>query len=605
MAVLEEIRFSVEQLVTAVSDALRLEIAIFDSNSGLFFGTPVYLKKKGRMVHAPSIRDVIENVSLLVNKPGEMPSCIGCRFKEHCPSTIEILCCIHAGTEVAGVISFTSFTKEGQRRITDHTPVYLNAITEISNMIGDLLLNKSGDGGAFHLDATLGMALEICGQPLLLTDAHGLIIQYNQMASELFRVCDIAGTSLWQLFPESVVRRIMDGIDLFEKKVPMGKNSVKITTKTVQIDGQINGFLIRLSGELYELETDTGFFGNIVGASPQIDAVHRLIKKVADSPTPVLITGETGTGKELVARAIHEQSSRKKYPFVAINCSSIPETLFESELFGYEEGSFTGAKKGGKIGKIEMAQGGTLFLDEVGEMPLSVQPKLLRVLQEYELERVGSNKKVHLDIRIVAATNRPLEEMVKARTFRDDLYYRINVINVVLPPLRVRKGDILPIANSYLERLRNKIKTPLKSFSPEAEELLTAYPWPGNVRELQNVLEYAANLCETDVLMPEDLPGFVCNFAAGQKKEMSGTLAAALPIAPSALDVPLSAGGARTALKPPKAKEMETLSALLETFGYTLEGKKQVASRLGISLRTLYRRIKLLEEGQTGAFSET
>ena len=152
-----------------------------------------------------------------------------------------------------------------------------------------------------------------------------------------------------------------------------------------------------------------------------------MIRRIADSPTPVLITGETGTGKELIARAIHEQSRRSKYPFVAINCSSIPDNLFESELFGYEEGSFTGAKKGGKIGKIEMAQGGTLFLDEIGEMPLFAQPKLLRILQEYELERVGSNKKIHLDIRVIAATNRDLGEMVAEKTFRGDLYYRMDL----------------------------------------------------------------------------------------------------------------------------------------------------------------------------------
>ena len=162
MANLEEIRASAERLVTAVSDALRLEIAIFDDSSNLFFCTPTYLKKKGRVVHAPFIREVIENGSVLVNKPGEMPSCIGCRFKEHCPSTIEVLCCIHAGTEIAGVASFTSFTKEGQRRIIDSTAVYLNAITELANLIGDLLANKTGKSGFANLDATLAASMELC-----------------------------------------------------------------------------------------------------------------------------------------------------------------------------------------------------------------------------------------------------------------------------------------------------------------------------------------------------------------------------------------------------------------------------------------------------------
>ena len=569
MANLEEIRASAERLVTAVSDALRLEIAIFDDSSNLFFCTPTYLKKIGRVVHAPFIREVIENGSVLVNKPGEMPSCIGCRFKEHCPSTIEVLCCIHAGTEIAGVASFTSFTKEGQRRIIDSTAVYLNAITELANLIGDLLANKTGKSGFANLDATLAASMELCPQPVLLTDPHGVILQYNQMASNFLKFCNSTSSSLWQLFPEAVVRKIMDGTNLFEKNVTIGNMATKITTRAVMNGEQISAFFIRLSGELSEPEAESGFFGRIVGQSSQIETIHRLIKKVADSPTPVLITGETGTGKELVARAIHEQSCRSKYPFVAVNCSGIPDTLFESELFGYEEGSFTGAKKGGKIGKIEMAQGGTLFLDEIGELPLFAQPKLLRVLQEYELERVGSNKKVHLDIRIIAATNRSLSEMVAERTFRGDLFYRINVINLKLPPLRSRREDIMPIAASYLEHLRSRIRTPLKKFAPETEELLVSYDWPGNVRELQNMLEYAANLCETDTLTPADLPEILTLKARPCEKTEPG---------PAAV----------------RNSGEQALAGLLEKYGYTLEGKKQIAAELGISLRTLYRKLNRL-----------
>ena len=555
--------------MTAVSDALRLEIAIFDDSSNLFFCTPTYLREKGRVVHAPFIREVIENGSVLVNKPGEMPSCIGCRFKEHCPSTIEVLCCIHAGTEIAGVASFTSFTKEGQRRIIDSTAVYLNAITELANLIGDLLANKTGKSGFANLDATLAASMELCPQPVLLTDPHGVILQYNQMASNFLKFCNSTSSSLWQLFPEAVVRKIMDGTNLFEKNVTIGNMATKITTRAVMNGEQISAFFIRLSGELSEPEAESGFFGRIVGQSSQIETIHRLIKKVADSPTPVLITGETGTGKELVARAIHEQSCRSKYPFVAVNCSGIPDTLFESELFGYEEGSFTGAKKGGKIGKIEMAQGGTLFLDEIGELPLFAQPKLLRVLQEYELERVGSNKKVHLDIRIIAATNRSLSEMVAERTFRGDLFYRINVINLKLPPLRSRREDIMPIAASYLEHLRSRIRTPLKKFAPETEELLVSYDWPGNVRELQNMLEYAANLCETDTLTPADLPEILTLKARPCEKTEPG---------PAAV----------------RNSGEQVLAGLLEKYGYTLEGKKQIAAELGISLRTLYRKLNRL-----------
>ena len=506
MTNLEVIRPFIERFITAVSNSLRLEMAIFDGSCQLFYCTPTYSKKKGRSVHTPSLQEVIANGSILINTPGEMASCIGCRFRDHCPSTIEILCCIHAGTEVAGVLAFTSFTKEGQKRITENNTIYLNAITEMANLFGSQLESITSGQGPANLDASILPVMELCDQPVLLTDAHGVILQYNQLAEDLLKVCELTSASLWQIFPNSVVKRIMEGNDLFEKSVTIGGMATKISTRAIKTSGQITGFYIRISDQLRALSKDTSYFEGIIGTSPAISEVQRMIRRIADSPTPVLITGETGTGKELIARAIHEQSRRSKYPFVAINCSSIPDNLFESELFGYEEGSFTGAKKGGKIGKIEMAQGGTLFLDEIGEMPLFAQPKLLRILQEYELERVGSNKKIHLDIRVIAATNRDLGEMVTEKTFRGDLYYRINVINLKLPPLRTRRDDIIPISENYIKKLKLKMDTSLSSISPEARQLLLDYEWPGNVRQLQNVIEYAANLCETDVLMPGDLP---------------------------------------------------------------------------------------------------
>ena len=571
MTNLEVIRPFIERFITAVSNSLRLEMAIFDGSCQLFYCTPTYSKKKGRSVHTPSLQEVIANGSILINTPGEMASCIGCRFRGHCPSTIEILCCIHAGTEVAGVLAFTSFTKEGQKRITENNTIYLNAITEMANLFGSQLESITSGQGPANLDASILPVMELCDQPVLLTDAHGVILQYNQLAEDLLKVCELTSASLWQIFPNSVVKRIMEGNDLFEKSVTIGGMATKISTRAIKTSGQITGFYIRISDQLRALSKDTSYCEGIIGTSPAISEVQRMIRRIADSPTPVLITGETGTGKELIARAIHEQSRRSKYPFVAINCSSIPDNLFESELFGYEEGSFTGAKKGGKIGKIEMAQGGTLFLDEIGEMPLFAQPKLLRILQEYELERVGSNKKIHLDIRVIAATNRDLGEMVTEKTFRGDLYYRINVINLKLPPLRTRRDDIIPISENYIKKLKLKMDTSLSSISPEARQLLLDYEWPGNVRQLQNVIEYAANLCETDVLMPGDLP-----------ETMHGERISSLP--------PVSP------FPPSQDSRDQELLELFEKYGYTLEGKKRIADELHISLRTLYRRISHLKE---------
>ena len=566
MTQLESVRSGIEHFVSAAAEAFRVEAAVFNQESSLFFCTPTYLKKKGNAVHYTFIQDVIVNGSVLVTEPGKMPSCIGCRFNELCPSTMEILCCIHSGTEVAGVISFTSFTKEGQKRISENTDIYLNAITKLSSLIGEYLQQFSGDSTAADTEKLIESLMSLCEQPLLLTDPNGVVLRYNQLADKILKFCNVSSTSLRQIFSEDMARRITSGNDLFEKKASIGENTAKVTTRSIYSQNHLHSILVRLSNEFYENLPESGAFERLIGSSHAFVHIQNLIKRVADSPTPILITGETGTGKELVARSFHEQSRRNKYPFVAINCSSIPENLFESELFGYEEGSFTGAKKGGKMGRIEMAQGGTLFLDELGEMPLSVQPKLLRVLQEYELERVGATKKIHLDIRIVAATNRDLREMIKEGKFREDLFYRISVINVKLPPLRDRKEDIIPISLNYLERLKTKMTTPLRTISHEAEQAFLSYSWPGNIRELQNVVEYAANLCDSDTLTLADLP-----------EHMRGL--EECPDTEKQKETPL-----------PDSQEKQILD-LLSTYGHTLEGKKKIAADLGISLRTLYRKL--------------
>ena len=566
MTQLESVRSGIEHFVSAAAEAFRVEAAIFNQQSSLFYCTPTYLKKKGNTVHYAFIQDVIVNGSVLVTEPGKMPACIGCRFNEHCPSTMEILCCIHSGTDVAGVFSFTSFTKEGQKRISENTEVYLNAITKLSSLIGEYLQQFSEGSAAADTEKLIESLMSLCEQPLLLTDPNGVVLRYNSLADKVLKFCNVSSTSLRQIFSEDMARRITSGNDLFEKKASIGENTAKVTTRSIYSQNHLHSILVRLSNEFYENLPESGAFERLIGSSRAFVHIQNLIKRVADSPTPILITGETGTGKELVARSFHEQSRRNKYPFVAINCSSIPENLFESELFGYEEGSFTGAKKGGKMGRIEMAQGGTLFLDELGEMPLSVQPKLLRVLQEYELERVGSTKKIHLDIRIVAATNRDLREMIKEGKFREDLFYRISVINVKLPPLRDRKEDIIPISLNYLERLKTKMTTPLRTISHEAEQAFLNYSWPGNIRELQNVVEYAANLCDSDTLTLADLP-----------EHMRGL--EECPDTEKQKETPL-----------PDSQEKQILD-LLSAYGHTLESKKKIAADLGISLRTLYRKL--------------
>ncbi len=259
----------------------------------------------------------------------------------------------------------------------------------------------------------------------------------------------------------------------------------------------------RYKNELSQLRGARYSLNQIIGNSPGIAKVKSHVEKIAQTKSTVLITGETGTGKELVAHAIHQSSPRNHQAFVRINCAAIPMELIESELFGYEEGSFTGAKKGGKLGKFEMANYGTLLLDEINQMPLHLQSKLLRVIQEKELERVGGTKPIDIDVRLICTTNQNLLELVQEGKFREDLYYRVNVATIDIPPLRTRMEDIPLLINSLIAKINNELSINIEGISDAALELLCSYQWPGNVRELEHTIERAANFALSGVLTLE------------------------------------------------------------------------------------------------------
>ena len=263
-----------------------------------------------------------------------------------------------------------------------------------------------------------------------------------------------------------------------------------------------------------------------VGASPAVTEVLATVAKVAPTDAPVLIWGESGTGKELIARAVHAGSPRRKKRFVAINCASIPESLIESELFGYEKGAFTGADRT-KLGLMELAHEGTLFLDEIGELPVGLQTKLLRVLQEREIQRVGAVRTTPVDFRLVAATNRDLKEAIERKEFREDLFYRIGVITVDLPPLRERAGDVKLLVDHFVSRARRSMKRPALEVSPEALAALEGYRYPGNVRELQNVLERMFVLSDNDTIKLEDVPVDIREVGARSGSQPSSAAAGA------------------------------------------------------------------------------
>lgn len=284
--------------------------------------------------------------------------------------------------------------------------------------------------------------------------------------------------------------------------------------------------LIEENKNLRQRLLDKYSFDNIIGKCPAMEEVYRMIRMVSQSNANILIIGESGTGKELVARAIHFASERKKFPFIPVDCAAIPEGLLENEIFGHEKGAYTGAHDK-RIGLIEQAHGGTFFLDEVGELSLNLQKKLLRVLQEREFQRLGGKERVKVNIRVIAATNRDLEHDVKEGRFREDIFYRLNVVSIPIPPLRERSDDIPLLAGYFLRKYNEENKKDIISFDPEVMKLFVNYEWPGNVRELENIVERAVVLCNFEKIVLENIPPNIIN-SAGEKRHVFDLLSEGL-----------------------------------------------------------------------------
>jgi len=328
----------------------------------------------------------------------------------------------------------------------------------------------------------------------------------------------------------------------------------------------------------------------IIGQSRPMLDVYQVIEKVADTPSTVLLTGESGTGKELIARALHENSSRKDKPFIRVNCAAIPRDLIESELFGYEKGAFTGAVTS-KPGRVELAHAGTLFLDEIGEIPVNMQVKLLRAIQEQEFERVGGIKTIRVDVRLVAATNRDLAEEIQAGRFREDLYYRLNVVQVRLPPLRERKSDIPLLVDHFVRRFRERLKKDVVGVREAATEKFLAYGWPGNIRELENVIERCLLFTDGDHIeigdLPEELRG---GFSRAAVRPMSESHAPA--------STPQETPGLKEAVREATSRvERELIVKALEQTGGNVTHTARLLKISRKSLQTKMKELGLREDG--------
>jgi DNA-binding NtrC family response regulator len=331
--------------------------------------------------------------------------------------------------------------------------------------------------------------------------------------------------------------------------------------------------LVKETEHLHRQLSQRGYLADLVGTSQAMREVFSLIQQIAPSSASVLITGESGTGKELVASAIHKLSPRAARPFVAVNCAALPESLIESELFGHEKGAFTGAV-GRRAGCFEQAHQGTLFLDEIGDMPLAMQPRLLRALQEATIRRLGATSEISVDVRVLAATNKSLGELIQSKLFREDLFYRLNVFQIALPPLRDRKDDILPLADAIIKDLNAKYDYRVTDIHPAALERLHDHNWPGNVRELRNVLERALITAREGTLLPAHIARTI-------------GIGAAIP---AAAEAPQASGNSISMEAGRPLSELEKAYIQL-TLKSTGNNKKRAAQILGISLRTLHSRV--------------
>ena len=382
--------------------------------------------------------------------------------------------------------------------------------------------------------------LDATSEGIIAIDKNGIVTAFNPSAEKILKVKakNVLGKRIADIVSPEIpmLKTIVTGESYDNEEMIINKDNLRshyITSGRPIFDEEGNPIgavasLMDIENVMELVRTFTQqpmiTFDEILGESKEITKVKELAKMVAQGSSTVLIRGESGTGKELFARSIHMASPRRDKPFVAVNCAALPDTLLESELFGYEEGAFTGAKKGGKQGLFKYADKGTLFLDEIGELSTHLQVKLLRVLQENKIRRVGADEEEPIDVRIIAATNRNLEELIKNGQFREELYYRLNVIPLIIPPLRERKDDIPILTREFIKKLSYKVNKKVTGISEEAMERLMNYDWPGNIRELSNVIERAINLCDDRIeshhliLKDEDFISTTQSKEYGQKK---------------------------------------------------------------------------------------
>jgi sigma-54 dependent transcriptional regulator, acetoin dehydrogenase operon transcriptional activator AcoR len=583
-AELQKIKDVVQEVAEAIASALKMEVEIFDNNLVVVGATGRIRSKIGFKQETSHVsRYSLETgSSCTIESPGHHTLCSDCKIKDDCFCTAALVCPINRQGVILGTISLLSFNEEQRTILLSQQGQFLDFIARMGELLaGQAQLNEALNRLAMN-EKYLKTTIDSFNEGILAVDNDCTITYTNKATENLLKNIDkkLIGKPLQKYFPDSSLPLVI------KTRRPVSKGEISFQSEDhgytfvysaypILLDDDVVGAvkIIRSIDEItdqasrYAGRHEAVNFDDIIGKNILIKKLIEDAKTVALSRSTVLLLGESGTGKELFAKAIHQASPYKNRTFQAINCSAIPEALLESELFGYEEGAFTGARKGGKPGKFELADGGTLFLDEIGDMPFYLQSKLLRVLENNTLERVGGTKKYSFNVRIIAATNQNIELMVKEGRFREDLYYRLCVIPLKLPSLRERPDDILFLAEYLLEKYCSLLGKNIRLIDKAVEEILLNFDWPGNVRQLENVIEYAVNFEQEEILQKNSLPQWL--FESSYQPESDQQLKT-------------------------KTKEWEIaqINKLLSEYGTSLQAKKAIADHLGISITTLYRKLK-------------
>ncbi|EFC9591517.1 TPA: sigma-54-dependent transcriptional regulator [Escherichia coli] len=581
-SVLMQIQPTIQRFARMLASVLQLEVEIVDENLCRVAGTGAYGKFLGRQLSGNSrlLRHVLETkTEKVVTQSRFDPLCEGCDSKENCREKAFLGTPVILQDRCVGVISLIAVTHEQQEHISDNLREFSDYVRHISTIFVSKLLEDQGPGD--NISKIFATMIDNMDQGVLVVDDESRVQFVNQTALKTLGVVqnNIIGKPI-RFRPLT-----------FESNFTHGhmQHIVSWDDKSELIIGQLHNIQGRQLFLMAFHQSHTSFsvanapdephIEQLVGECRVMRQLKRLISRIAPSPSSVMVVGESGTGKEVVARAIHKLSGRRNKPFIAINCAAIPEQLLESELFGYVKGAFTGASANGKTGLIQAANTGTLFLDEIGDMPLMLQAKLLRAIEAREILPIGASSPIQVDIRIISATNQNLAQFIAEGKFREDLFYRLNVIPITLPPLRERQEDIELLVHYFLHLHTRRLGSVYPGIAPDVVEILRKHRWPGNLRELSNLMEYLVNVVPLgEVIDSTLLPPNLLNNGTTEQSDVTEVSEAHL-----SLD---DAGG--TALE-----EME--KQMIREALSRHNSKKQVADELGIGIATLYRKIKKYE----------